>query len=81
MLASTKERSTGVSEISNQMRDMQAMMDEDEDASLIMQALRGRNINDDDAQVKGLDMKVLLIVMPSINSYSRSHVFNTNHDR
>jgi len=81
MLASTKERSTGVSEISNQMRDMQAMMEEDEDASLIMQALRGRNINDDDAQVKGLDMKVLLIVMPSINSYSRSHVFNTNHDR
>lgn len=57
-LASTKERLTGVSQISNQMKDMQAQLEDDEDAMLIMQALRGRNINDDDAQVKGLDMKV-----------------------
>jgi len=58
-LASTKERLTGVSQISNQMKDMQAQLEDDEDAMLIMQALRGRNINDDDAQVKGLDMKLI----------------------
>lgn len=77
-LASTKERPTSVSQISNQMKDMQAQLEDDEDAMLIMQALRGRNINDDDAQVKGLNMKVLLVVMLSVNGDSRSHVFNTN---
>ena len=77
-LASTKERPTSVSQISNQMKDMQAQLEDDEDAMLIMQALRGRNINDDDAQVKGLNMKVLLVVMLSVNGDSRSHVSNTN---
>ncbi|EJK77128.1 hypothetical protein THAOC_01061 [Thalassiosira oceanica] len=54
-LASTKERLTGVSQISNQMKDMQAQLEDDEDAMLIMQALRGRNINDDDAQLIDFD--------------------------
>lgn len=34
-------------------------MAENEDADLIMQALRGRNINDDDSQVQGLEMKLI----------------------
>lgn len=60
-LQSTKERTkTSVSDLSRQMRDMQSQMVEDnEDADLIMQALRGRNINDDDAQVAGLEMKLV----------------------
>lgn len=58
-LHSTKER-TSVSDLSRQMRDMQSQMVADnEDADLIMQALRGRNINDDDAQVQGLEMKLV----------------------
>lgn len=34
-------------------------MSENEDADLIMQALRGNNINDDDSQVQGLEMKLI----------------------
>lgn len=35
------------------------MISENEDADLIMQALRGKNINDDDSQVAGLEMKLV----------------------
>jgi len=35
------------------------MISENEDADLIMQALRGKNINDDDMQVQGLEMNLL----------------------
>ena len=35
------------------------MISENEDAELIMQALRGKNINDDDTQVQGLEMKLI----------------------
>ncbi|KAL7541821.1 hypothetical protein ACHAXR_012555 [Thalassiosira sp. AJA248-18] len=59
-LYSTKERTPTVSKLSQQMREMQSqMVSENEDADLIMQALRGRNINDDDSQVQGLEMKLI----------------------
>ena len=64
-LHSTKERvggggGGGVSELSQQMRSMQSqILSENEDAKLIMQALRGKNINDDDRQVQGLEMKLV----------------------
>ena len=58
-LYSTKERSPTVSQLSQQMREMQSQIGENEDADLIMQALRGRNINDDDAQVQGLEMRLI----------------------
>lgn len=58
-LHSTKERSN-VSELTRQMREMQSqIISENEDAELIMQALRGKNINDDDRQVQGLEMKLV----------------------
>lgn len=42
------------------MREMQSqIVSENEDAALIIQALRGRNMNDDDAQVAGLEMKLI----------------------
>lgn len=42
------------------MREMQSqIISENEDAELIMQALRGKNINDDDAQVQGLEMNLI----------------------
>lgn len=63
ILHSTKERGGGgggVSELTQQMREMQSqIMSENEDAKLIMQALRGKNINDDDRQVQGLEMKLI----------------------
>lgn len=59
-LHSTKERSSNVSELTRQMREMQSqIISENEDAELIMQALRGKNINDDDRQVQGLEMKLV----------------------
>eukprot|EP00985_Skeletonema_marinoi_P021907 scaffold13688_cov157-Skeletonema_marinoi.AAC.11 len=59
-LYSTKERSSSVSNLSQQMRDMQSqIISENEDADLIMQALRGKNINDDDTQVQGLEMNLI----------------------
>ena len=61
ILFSTKERtSSSVSDLSKQMREMQSqIISENEDAELIMQALRGKNINDDDAQVQGLEMNLI----------------------
>mmetsp|Transcript_2341 Transcript_2341/g.5761 ORF Transcript_2341/g.5761 Transcript_2341/m.5761 type:complete len:824 (-) Transcript_2341:82-2553(-) len=57
---SSSSSSPSVSELSQQMREMQSqIIAENEDAELIMQALRGRNINDDDSQVQGLEMKLV----------------------
>ena len=61
-LFSTRERRppAAVSELSRQMAEMRTQIaSENEDANLIMQALRGRNINDDDEQVRGLEMKLI----------------------
>lgn len=59
-LYSTKERTPTVSKLSQQMREMQSqIVSDNEDAELIMQALRGRNINDDDSQVQGLEMRLI----------------------
>ena len=53
-LFSTRERKpAAVSELSRQVAEMRSQIaSENEDANLIMQALRGRNINDDDEQVR-----------------------------
>ena len=63
-LYSTKERTPTVSKLSQQMREMQSqIVSDNEDAELIMQALRGRNINDDDSQVQVCLLLVLLIII------------------
>ena len=46
------------------LRDIQSSMltnDENDDATLIMQALRGKNLNDDDSAVAGLQMRLVNI--------------------
>ena len=48
-----------VSTISAQMADMRADMRKDPKAALLMDAMRGKNINDDDRQGDGIDMKVV----------------------
>lgn len=52
-------------QLSEQMTSMQSQLDENEDARLLLQALRGQNLNDDDRAVEGLDMKLVDIVVES----------------
>lgn len=46
-------------EMTEMMKDIRAKMAENEDVDLVMQALRGTNMNDDDSQVKGLEMQLV----------------------
>ena len=58
--ATATASSNKVSDLSKQMKDIQNQLATDnEDANLIMQALRGKNINDDDNQVVGLEMRLI----------------------
>ena len=41
------------------MADVRAQLEEDERASLMMQAMRGSNMNDDDRQLDGVRMQVV----------------------
>ena len=45
------------------MREMRERMNEDEDTKLMMQALRGQNLNDDDAAMEGLEMKLVNVAV------------------
>jgi hypothetical protein len=46
-------------EANEMMRTVRSQLAENEDADLVMQALRGTNMNDDDAQIQGLEMKLV----------------------
>eukprot|EP01041_Mallomonas_annulata_P000891 gene891-1727_t len=48
-----------MSGVSAQMKDFRKSLEGDERATLIMDALRGKNINDDDQQGLGIDMKIV----------------------
>ncbi|MEM9388813.1 MAG: hypothetical protein AAGA68_27480, partial [Pseudomonadota bacterium] len=48
-----------VSELSQSVRRAQAQMVESEETALMMRALRGQNVNDDDAQMDGISMRVV----------------------
>ena len=48
-----------MSTISSQFKDIQSQIAADERSSLMMDALRGKNMNDDDRQGYGIDMKVV----------------------
>jgi aarF domain-containing kinase len=50
---------TTVSETSAMMKEMRQRLNENEDAKLVMEALRGKNMNDDDAAVAGLQMRLV----------------------
>lgn len=53
--------SSRAQDATNAMRDMRKEISENEDANLIMQALRGTNLNDDDQAVRGMEMKLVNI--------------------
>jgi aarF domain-containing kinase len=54
-------QSSRTQEATRNFQDIQASIAENSDASLVMQALRGRNLNDDDSAVAGLQMRLVNI--------------------
>lgn len=50
---------SSISSISSSIKDMRSRIASDERSSLMLDALRGKNINDDDNQLKGIDMKLV----------------------
>lgn len=54
--------STTVRDMSSQMKDIRASLAADERSSLMLDALRGKNINDDDKQGEGINMQVVEMI-------------------
>mmetsp|Transcript_40024 Transcript_40024/g.83700 ORF Transcript_40024/g.83700 Transcript_40024/m.83700 type:complete len:811 (+) Transcript_40024:38-2470(+) len=50
---------SSVSETSAMMKDMREQLNENDDARMVMDALRGKNLNDDDSALDGLQMKLV----------------------
>jgi len=63
MIAPIAKRQTAlassVSETSAMMKDMREQLNENDDARMVMDALRGKNLNDDDAALEGLQMRLV----------------------
>ena len=58
--SSTSSRTNSVANLSQQMREMQSQLSsQNEEADLIIQALRGKNMNDDDRAMEGLKMNLV----------------------
>lgn len=55
----TSSSSTSMKEISSQIKDMRSRLAADDKASMMIDALRGKNLNDDDRQGDGVDMQVV----------------------
>ena len=54
-------QASSVSETSSMLKEMRERMNEDDDTRLMMQALRGQGLNDDDNAVAGLEMRLVNI--------------------
>jgi len=50
---------SSVSETSQMMKDMREQLNENDDARMVMDALRGKNLNDDDSALDGLQMRLV----------------------
>ena len=57
--SNTELKASSVAETSAMMKEMQARINENEDAKLMMQALRGQGLNDDDSALAGLEMQLV----------------------
>jgi aarF domain-containing kinase len=53
--------STRSQDVGSLMQDVRAEISKNEDANLMLQALRGQNLNDDDSAVAGLEMRLVSI--------------------
>jgi len=54
-----RSSTSGIREASALMQEMRDELAKDEDASLVIQAIRGQNLNDDDSAVAGLTMQLV----------------------
>lgn len=59
LASATKIDASTVSETKAMIRGMRDQLNENEDARIIMDALRGRNLNDDDSALDGLQMRLV----------------------
>ncbi|KAK3240127.1 hypothetical protein CYMTET_50009 [Cymbomonas tetramitiformis] len=59
---------TSVSGVSQQMKDIRAQMEEDEDLSILMRGLRGQGVNDDDFAASGVTMRLVEVDADSTDS-------------
>jgi hypothetical protein len=57
--SSSRLSATSVSDTSAMMKDMRDQLNENDDARMVMDALRGKNLNDDDSAVQGLEMRLV----------------------
>lgn len=76
----TTASSSMSSSTSSLVQDMRAEMAQNEDANLIMQALRGQNLNDDDQAVAGLQMQLVTLDTTTNNSPSQAVAANTDQE-
>jgi aarF domain-containing kinase len=68
--------SSRTQEAQGMMQDMRSEIAKNEDANLIMQALRGQNLNDDDAAVAGLQMRLVEIAGSTDAETGLPYVYN-----
>lgn len=59
MLQATSVKTTSVREMSRQMRDMRAQLNEDEDLKVLMASLRGQNLSDADFADAAVEMRLV----------------------
>ena len=57
--SSSRLSASSVSDSSAMMKDMRDQLNENDDARMVMDALRGKNLNDDDSAVEGLEMRLV----------------------
>jgi aarF domain-containing kinase len=59
LLTATHLKLSSRSQMTEQMKDIRAQLAENEEANMMMQALRGQNLNDDDSAMAGLEMRLV----------------------
>jgi aarF domain-containing kinase len=59
LLTTTHLKMSSRSQMTEQMKDIRAQLAENEEANMMMQALRGQNLNDDDTAMEGLEMRLV----------------------
>jgi aarF domain-containing kinase len=57
------QQAASISDTTRMMQEMRERMNEDDETKLMMQALRGQNLNDDDAAMEGLEMKLVNVAI------------------
>eukprot|EP01033_Poteriospumella_lacustris_P012782 gene12781-9137_t len=59
LFSTNRATTTSAGDLSDNLRSFQSSLAADEKTRLVLDALRGRNLNDDDQQGRGIDMKIV----------------------